>query len=232
MSFFLRYLYFFGGFSRGRLPWAYEEVAGEGRKLEKVVQCHFHTQSDESGSQLNGEAWGKGVQLSRVPLGAVLYLVLKSGRPHPRWARIPGLRLGSSRSPFYLAVLPTSALAHLARSQAEGGAYGSPTPGDCGWGLPLLHRPPLAHCASPAVWLEPAPSPAPASTPAPISAPASHPVPALRPPGCILPPRSCPAPAPAPGLNSRNLKPWLVPSLVCCPLARGSGSSLWLELGL
>lgn len=92
---FLRYLYFFGGFSRGRLPWAYEEVAGEGRKLEKVVQCHFHTQSDESGSQLNGEAWGKGVQLSRVPLGAVLYLVLKSGRPHPRWARIPGLRRGA-----------------------------------------------------------------------------------------------------------------------------------------
>lgn len=40
--------------------------------------------SDESGVQLNREAWGKGVQGSPDPSGAVLYLVLKSGRPRPR----------------------------------------------------------------------------------------------------------------------------------------------------
>lgn len=88
----------------------------------------FHTQSDESGSRLSGEAWGKGVRLSRVPSGAVLYLVLKSGRPPLKWARIPGLELGSSGPLIYLAELTFSAPAHLARSQAERRSLREPHP--------------------------------------------------------------------------------------------------------
>lgn len=167
----------------------------------------------------------------RVPSGAVLHVVLKSGRPQPRWAGIPGQRLRSSGPLIYLAVLPTSAPAYLARWQAERRGLREPHPWRLRLGPPSSASQPLPHCASPAVWLLPSSSPAPASNPAPISAPASHPVPVLSPSGCILPPCSCPAPAPTPGFHSRTLKPWLVPSLVCCPPARGSGSWLWLELG-
>lgn len=88
----------------------------------------FHTQSDDSGSRLSGAAWGKGVRLSRVPSGAVLYLVLKSGRAPLTWARMPGLELGSSGPLIYLAVLTSSAPTHLARSQAERRSLRQPHP--------------------------------------------------------------------------------------------------------
>lgn len=56
------------------------------KRLSNVTLSH--PQSDESGFQLNCEAWGKGVRVSPDPSGAVLYLVLKSGMPYPRGATL------------------------------------------------------------------------------------------------------------------------------------------------
>lgn len=192
----------------------------------------LHTQSDKSGSRLSGEAWGKGVRLSRVPSGAVLYLVLKSGRPPLKWARIPGLELGSSGPLIYLAELTSSAPAHLARSQAERRSLREPHPWRLRLGPPSL-PPPAARSLRLSCSLVGTRSisrsslhsgPHFGSSLASSSGPQSS--------GLHSPSRSCPPPAPAPGLSSRTLKAWLVPSLVCCPPARGSGSWLWLELGL
>lgn len=171
------------------------------------------------------------------PLGAEMWAATSRGRVG---ATSPALDARVSGPANYLAgAAHPCPRAPSAVAGGKAGPRGAPPLETAAGASPSSARLPLAHCASPAVWLAPAPIPAPASNPTPISAAASDLAPALSLSGCILPPCSGSylAPAPTPGSRSQTSSHgWsLLPSAVHPPgnqapgFGRSGVSSRWVS---